>query len=124
MLSQIGIKTGTDGKLTIDGAVLTDKIATDLAEVSDLFNATGGVANAVWDYADQATDAITGSLAYRKKGLGTIVSKIDSDISRVEARLAKEETELRARFAKLEALLGTLTSQSSFLTSLGVSSSK
>jgi len=124
VLSQIGIKTGTDGKLTIDGAVLTDKIATDLAEVSDLFNATGGVANAVWDYADQATDAITGSLAYRKKGLGTIVSKIDSDISRVEARLAKEEAELRARFAKLEALLGTLTSQSSFLTSLGVSSSK
>jgi len=104
--------------------VLADKIATDLAGVSDLFNAAGGVADTVWDYADQATDAISGSLAYRKKGLGTIVSKIDSDISRVEARLAKEETALRARFAKLEALLGTLTSQSSFLASLALPTSK
>jgi flagellar hook-associated protein 2 len=120
VLSQIGLKTGTDGKLTIDSTVLTDKIATNLAGVSDLFNATGGVADTVWDYADQATDAISGSLAYRTKGLGTIVSKIASDISRVEAKLAKEETALRARFAKLEALLGTLTSQSSFLTSLAL----
>ena len=77
VLSQIGIKTGRDGKLSIDSAVLSDKIATNLAGVSDLFNATGGVADTVWDYADQATDAITGSLTYRTKGLGTIVSKID-----------------------------------------------
>lgn len=121
VLSQIGIKTGTGGKLSIDSALLTDKIATNLAGVSDLFNATGGVAHTVWDYADRTTDAITGSLAYRTKGLGTIVSKIGNDISRVEARLAKEETELRTRFARLEALLGTLTSQSSFLNSLALS---
>ncbi len=124
VLSQIGIKTGTDGKLTIDSAVLTDKLATNLAGVSDLFNATGGVANTVWDYVDQSTDAITGSLTYRTKGLGTIVSKIDSDILRVEARLAKEEAELRARFAKLEALLSTISAQSSFLTSLALPTGK
>ncbi len=124
VLSQIGIKTGTDGKLSIDSTVFADKIATNLAGVSDLFNAAGGVADTVWDYADQTTDAISGSLSYRTKGLGTIVSKIDSDISRAEARLAKEETALRARFAKLEALLGTLTAQSSFLTSLALPTSK
>ncbi|MDD5762687.1 MAG: flagellar filament capping protein FliD [bacterium] len=124
VLSQIGIKTGTDGKLSIDSAVLADKLATNLAGVSDLFNATGGVADTVWDYADQATDAISGSLAYRTKGLGTIVSKFDSDISRVEARLAKEETDLRAQFAKLEALLSTISAQSSFLASLALPTSK
>jgi len=124
VLSQIGIKTGTDGKLSIDSSVLTDKIATNLAGVSDLFNATGGVANSVWDYADQATDTISGAITYRTKGLGTIVSKINDDISKVEARLAKEETELRARFAKLEALLSTISAQSSFLTSLALPSSR
>ena len=120
VLSQIGIKTGKDGKLSIDSAVLSDKIATNLAGVSDLFNATGGVGNTVWDYANRTTDAITGSLTYRTKGLGTIVSKIDDNISRVEARLAKEETELRARFAKLEGLLSSISAQSSFLTSLAL----
>ena len=123
-LSQIGIKTGTDGKLSIDSAVLSGKISTNLAGMSDLFNATGGVANMVWDYADQATDAITGSLSYRTKGLGTVVSKIDSDISKVNDRLAKEEAELRARFAKLEALLSTISAQSSFLTSLALPTSR
>lgn len=124
VLSQIGIKTGNDGKLSIDSSVLSDKIATNLAGVSDLFNATGGVANMVWDYADQTTDAITGSLTYRTKGLGTVVSKIDSDISTVEARLAREEADLRTRFAKLEALLTTISAQSSFLTSLALPTSK
>lgn len=124
VLSQIGVKTGTDGKLSIDSAVLTDKLATNLAGVSDLFDATGGVANTVWDYANQATDTITGSITYRTQGLGTIVSKIGNDISTVEARLAKEETELRARFAKLEALLSTISAQSSFLTSLALPTGK
>jgi flagellar hook-associated protein 2 len=118
VLSQIGIKTGRDGTLSIDNTMLTDKLTTDLAGVSDLFNADGGVAAAIWDYADGATDAISGSITYRTKGLGTIVSKFDDDISRVEDRLTKQEEALRAQFAKLESLLGTLQTQSSFLTSL------
>lgn len=118
VLSQIGIKTGRDGKLSIDETTLTDKITSDLAGVSDLFNAEGGVAVALWDYADQATDTIAGAITYRTKGLGQIVSKIADDISRVEDRLARQEEALRAQFAKLESLLGSLQTQSSFLTSL------
>jgi flagellar hook-associated protein 2 len=120
VLSQIGVKTGNDGKLTIDGSVLADKLATNLSGVSDLFNATGGLANTVWEYADQTTDAITGSLAYRTKGIGAIVSRFNTDISKVEARLTKEEEDLRAQFSKLEALLSTISAQSSFLTSLAL----
>jgi flagellar hook-associated protein 2 len=118
VLAQVGIKTGTDGKLSIDSAVLSDKIATNLAGINDLFNATGGLAIRIWDYADEVTDSITGSIAYRRKGLGTTVSKITDDISKIEARLDKEEDDLRSRFAKLEALLGTLNSQGGFLNSL------
>ena len=124
VLSQIGIKTGRDGTLSIDTAVLSDKIATNLAGVSDLFNASGGLANTVSNYVDQTTDASTGSLTYRTKGLGTNVSNIDTDISTLEAKLAKEEADMRARFAKLEALLTTITAQSSFLTSLALPTAK
>jgi len=123
-LSQIGIKTGNDGTLSIDSAVLSDKIAKNLAGVSDLFNASGGVANTVSNYVDQTTDASTGSLTYRTKGLGTKVSNINDNISTLEVRLTKEETDMRARFAKLEALLTTISAQSSFLTSLALPTSK
>jgi flagellar hook-associated protein 2 len=123
-LSQIGIKTGNDGTLSIDSAVLSDKIAKNLAGVSDLFNASGGVANTVSNYVDQTTDASTGSLTYRTKGIGTKVSNISTDISTLEAKLTKEEAEMRARFAKLEALLTTISAQSSFLTSLALPTSK
>jgi len=118
ILAQIGLKTGTDGKLSIDGAVLDDRIATDLDGINDLFNAAGGVAIQVWDYVDDVTDSITGSIAYRTKGIGKAVTGITDDISRLEARLDREEEELRTRFAKLEALLGALESQSGYLSSL------
>jgi flagellar hook-associated protein 2 len=117
-LSQIGIKTGRDGTLSIDDTALSDKLTTDLRAVSDLFTVEGGVASAVSDYADEATDSLTGSIAYRTKGLGTIVSGIDDDISRLDARLSKQEEDLRAQFARLESLLASLSSQSSYLTSL------
>jgi flagellar hook-associated protein 2 len=118
VLSQIGIKTGRDGTISIDTSVLADKLTTDLAGVSDLFNGEGGVANAVWDYTDQATDSITGSITYRTKGLGTIVKKITDDIAKVEARLAEQEEDLIARFAKLESILNSYSSQASYLSSL------
>ncbi|MBI5575339.1 MAG: flagellar filament capping protein FliD [Deltaproteobacteria bacterium] len=120
VLAQIGIETGTDGKLTVDSTVLNDKLTTELAGVSDLFNADGGLAAEIYDYADEVTDTITGSITYRTKGLGTLVTGISDDILEIEARLTKEEEELRARFARLEALLSTLTSQTAFLSSLSV----
>ncbi len=122
-LSQIGIKTGRDGTLSIDTAVLTEKITTDLDGVSDLFNSESGVANSVWNYVDGVTDTISGAITYRTKGLQSIVSKLGDDITRVEDRLAKYEESLIAQFAKLESLLSTLSTQSSFLSSLFTSSS-
>ena len=122
VLAQIGIKTGQDGKLSIDSTVLDDKIATDLAGVSDLFNAAGGVANRLWDYAGRATDAVSGSVTVRKKGLEKTVGKIDDDIAKIEDRLAREKEEMQQRFSKLEALLTTLSSQVSYIARLTNSS--
>ena len=118
VLSQIGVKTNKDGTLSVDSAVLDDKIAMDLAGVSDLFNASGGIADRVYDYADKVTNLATGSISYRTKGLNTTVSNLTDDIAKKQDRLDREETELRTRFAKLEALLGQLTAQSSYLSNM------
>lgn len=124
VLSQIGVKTNKDGTLSVDGAALDDKIATDLAGVSDLFNVAGGIAGRVYDYAVRATNSATGSIFYRTKGLNITVSNLTDAIAKKQDRLDREETEMRVRFSKLEALLSQLTSQSSYLSNIITSMNK
>jgi flagellar hook-associated protein 2 len=118
VLSQIGIKTETNGTLTVDATVLNDKLTTDLDGVSDLFNAEGGVAGSIYDYLDEVTDTISGSIASRTKGLTTVVSKLSDDIARAEALLADREEDLIQRFAKLESIMSSYSTQSSYLSSI------
>lgn len=118
VFSQIGISTESDGTLKIDATVLADKLATDLDGVSDLFNAEGGVASSMYDYLDQVTDTISGSIASRTKGLNTIVSKLSDEIELAEARLEKREEDLIARFAKLESIMSAYSTQTSYLSSI------
>lgn len=118
VFSQIGIKTGSDGTLTIDQAVLEETLASDLEGVSDLFNAAGGLAVSVHDYVDQVTDTISGSITTRTKGLDAIVSRLADEIDQAEARLEETEEDLVARFAKLEAIMSEYSSQASYITSL------
>ncbi len=115
VLSQIGITTGSDGKLSINSTKLNDKLTTNLTGVSNLFNATGGVAVQVWDYTDTVTDSIDGAVTLRKKGLGTLVDNIADDIIKLKDRLDKREEALSRQFASLESLLGGLISQGAFL---------
>ncbi len=98
--------------------MLADKLATDLDGVSDLFNAEGGVASSMYDYLDQVTDTISGSIASRTKGLNTIVSKLSDEIELAEARLDEREEDLIARFAKLESIMSSYSTQTSYLSSI------
>jgi len=118
VLSQIGIKTESDGTLTINETTLSGKLATDLGAVSDLFNATGGVAASMYDYLDEVTDSTSGSIATRTKGLGTLVSQLADEIEQAEAKLDATEEDLIQRFAKLEAAMSSYATQASYLSSL------
>ncbi len=118
VLSQIGISTESNGSLKIDAGVLADKLASDLDGVSGLFNAEGGVAVSVFDYVDQVTDSISGSIASRTKGLQSIVSKLSAEIEAAEARLEDREESLIQQFAKLEAIMSSYSTQASYLSGI------
>lgn len=118
VLSQIGISTGSDGTLKIDSAALSDKLATDLAGVSGLFNAEGGVAVSVFDYVDRVTDSISGSIASRTKGLQSIVTKLSAEIEAAEARLEEREESLIKQFARLESIMSSYSTQASYLSGI------
>ncbi len=119
-LSQLGIETDYEtGQLTIDTSTLEDKLSTDLDDVATLFtDSSSGIAVRIYDTADDITDSIDGSIAIRIDGLETLVDDVSDDIREMEERLERMEEDLRRQFAALEMLLGGLSSQGAFISSM------
>ncbi|NOZ26193.1 MAG: flagellar filament capping protein FliD [Nitrospirae bacterium] len=118
-LSQIGVSTNRDGTLSLDTSTLSSKLSTSLGDVENLFtDSAAGIAVQIYDYIDNATDSIDGTITIRINGLETLVDDIADDVTELEAKLSRAEERLRRQFAALEALLSGMTAQSTFLSNL------
>ena len=118
-LFQLGIKSQRDGSILLDSAKLKDAIKDDLAAVESLLAgsvASDGIADLLKDALTSFTSATDGILASRQKSYDLTIHRIDREIARNEARLEVREKQLVAKFAALETLIGSLNSQSSYLT--------
>jgi flagellar hook-associated protein 2 len=144
-LGLLGIRLQSDGTLSVDGAVLDEKLAADLDAFAELFVDSDGFDNggvqpgdpgynvdttADSGLADDLMRALDGLLKSssgaggarvsgvfdaRVEGLRDSIELINDQIERSEARLERTEELLVARFTALETLLGQLNSQSAFL---------
>lgn len=117
-LTELGLETQRDGTLTLDSAKLDEAVANDLNSVEKLLageDGSQGIAVQFQDYLESITDSRDGFLAARKTGIENSVSRIDSDIERMQDRLDKREETLRAQFAAMEQLMSQLDSQRDFL---------
>ncbi|RMG01262.1 MAG: hypothetical protein D6726_09860, partial [Nitrospirae bacterium] len=118
-LSQIGVSTNRDGTLTLNTSTLSEKLSTDLEGVADIFtDSTNGIAVRIYDYTDDVTDTVDGSIQIRVDGLQSTVADISDEITDLEERLDRIEADLRRQFAALEAMLTGFSAQSSFLSGL------
>ncbi len=119
-LAQIGITTDYNtGQLEIDESTLNDKLSESLDDVATIFtDSTGGIAKGLYDYIDDVTDSVDGLLSTKTDGLESSVDRISDDITRMEDRLSRAEEDLRNRFAALEALLTSMSSQNSYIIGL------
>jgi len=145
-LSLVGIKTSSDGVMSIDETLLDAKLAEDIDAFADLFADTdgfdnGGAAQGTSEYytdttadsglADKLYRAIDRMFGSYTNANGTfealfdarttsINSKIDSLSDQIDAKqvyLDAFEQNLIDRFAALESLMGQLNSQGDALTS-------
>lgn len=119
-LSQIGIATDPDneGTWTIDTTTLSAALASDPEAVANLFisNTTKGsvgAAERVYEEAKALTDSETGMLNVLINNYDDIIANIDKRIENEEKRLELYRQRQVERFARLEATLSTLNSQSS-----------
>ena len=119
-LATIGITTASDGTLALDATKFQSALGADADGVRALITGTStasGVAGRLFDVADGATRAVTGSIAARKTGLSDTIRALQKQIDSTQSRLAVEERQLRQRFAHLEEMVSKLQSTGSSLLS-------
>jgi len=112
-LSQIGISTEREGTLSLDVGKLQDALDENLEGVTNLFvkgETTQGIAEQFYQLAFGATRSGDGDLAIRTDGLADRVRELNAKIGVQEAALERMEDRLRARFAALENLIGSVQS--------------
>ncbi len=67
-LSQVGIRTQTDGTLSVDDAVLTDALTTDISNVSQLFSSKGTTTNNDVTFVGFTKNTVPGTYDLRVSG--------------------------------------------------------
>lgn len=137
-LTQIGIKVGTGGKLTVDETTLRDALNNDPAAVEELFTARTaapastdvnadntkttytqlGVPGILEELSKKYVDTIDGVLTTKNKSLESQISVSNKRITDLDARLAQKRARLEAQFAAMEKSIALLQSQQSALSSI------
>jgi len=119
MLSQIGIASDTNGKLTFTSSTLEEALATDEEAVANIFtDTTNGLAKRLEDQIKVYTDSVDGLIKSRQDSYDRLVKQTNDRIDQAERRLEQYEQRLQTKYANLESLLSQLQSQGSSLGSI------
>ncbi|MBM6401472.1 flagellar filament capping protein FliD [Phycicoccus sonneratiae] len=111
--SAYGVSVGRDGQIAFDRTAFLAAYAKDPAAVRSTLTT---MASTVADVATQASDPLDG---YLTKQIGTEQDRVrdyTQQITAFEARMTMRESTLKRQYAALETALGTLKSQSDWLT--------
>lgn len=111
-LSDLGIRIGAGGKLTLDDAQLAEALETDPEAVADFFLAAeGGFAAIAEETLDSVTDPLTGTFALEENSLQASVDSLSERIQQLDLLLESRRERMLQEFIFLEQILGQLTSQ-------------
>lgn len=137
-LTQVGVKVGAGGKLTLDEDALRTAINTDPAAVEALFTAHTaapastdvnapvtkttysqlGVPGILEELSKKYVDSVDGVLTSKNKSLDNQISVSNKRIAALDDRLAQKRARLEAQFAAMEKAISQLQSQQGALSSI------
>jgi len=113
-LYNIGIEADDEGMLSIkDMEKFTEAIEANSTNVSDLFNASDGVAENIKNYIETFVK-VGGTIDSSKNNIDSQLINLDDRISFTQELLNKREAQLRDEFSKLQEMMAKLTRQQSF----------
>ncbi len=117
-MSQLGIKTNLNGTLTLDSDEMSKAVDAnpgDMVAFLSGTDSTNGVMKKFNLYLGEKTAGAGNIYEIKKTKYQSAVDRIDTQIARLEPRLQKRETMLRAQFTAMENLVSSLNSQANFL---------
>ena len=121
LLSQAGIKSDTDGKLTFSASDFGDALADDPTAIKKLFSdAANGITGKVFTKIEGLTDSIDGLFKARIDGFDRQIRDADRSITNKERLLEAFEERQIKKFAALESLIAQLQAQGGALASFSL----
>jgi len=116
-LSDFGISTARDGKLSMNSTIFNDKMENNFEDITNFFTQTDvGFGVRMADSMESMLDTTSGVLAVRTGGIQKTIDTMDDRITMLNYRLSDSETRLRAQFNSMELILGKYQGLSSSLT--------
>ncbi len=112
----IGISVDRYGNLIVDERKLKEALETNLEAVQELFSGADGVAKSLNEYLKFVTDPYEGILSSTQKLYEKVVKDLDERIALMEERLEAQKERWLRQFTLLESYLGTMQTQSNWLT--------
>ena len=117
-LSQLGLETERDGTLTINETVLSKVISGKQDDIEKLFLGEGnvdGIATRFQDYLEGMTSSTQGFMAGQKQNIESNIDRINDRIAQMELRLEKREATLLDQFNSLELLVSQLNATGDYM---------
>jgi flagellar hook-associated protein 2 len=116
-LADVGIRTGSDGTLSIDETRLGKAIGTDSQAVNALFQtAATGIAASTKALSDRFTNTVDGLFTLRTAGIGRSVKDLDTTIATLQYRVAGYRKTLTAQFAAMEKVVSAFKTIGDYMT--------
>jgi flagellar hook-associated protein 2 len=114
-LYDLGIESDTSGRYTIvDSSKFEMALDSNTKNISEIFNATDGIATLVQEYVD-AFVKVGGSIDGSKGALQDSILQLNTRITYWDEVLAKREIQLRNEFTRIQTMMSQLSQQQSFL---------
>jgi len=113
---ELGITLDRYGNLLVDEGKLVQALESNLEAVRELFAGEGGVAASLKEYLSFVTDPYGGIMRSTEKLYERVIKDLDERIALMEERLEAQKERWLRQFATLESFLGTMQTQSNWLT--------
>jgi flagellar hook-associated protein 2 len=112
----LGMTLDRYGNLLVDEGKLAQALESNPEAVRELFAGEGGVAASLKEYLSFVTDPYGGIMRSTEKLYEGIIRDLDEQIALMEERLEAQKERWLKQFAALESFLGTMQTQSNWLT--------
>jgi flagellar hook-associated protein 2 len=115
-LADLGIKTGSDGTLSIDSETLGKALGKDAAAVNEIFStASTGMSAALESLATTFTRPGDGLLTMQQDNLNRRIKEMDDTVADLQSRVAGYRELLVQQFAAMEQVVSQMQGLGSFL---------